>query len=168
LGRKVGIGGTILLALTAIGVTIPGAEGLAPVQRQDALTAARFSSTIDGHEIASFTELQGVTTSVDVPSVTGGEQAGPTIKTVDIVLRRGLSHDLAMWAWHEAVMLGGLTARRSATIVMYSETGSPVARFELENAWPKKIEVGTLKTGASEVLMETVTVTAEQIGRVAI
>ena len=31
----------------------------------DALTAARFSITIDGYEIASFSELQGITTEVE-------------------------------------------------------------------------------------------------------
>ena len=32
-----------------------------------------------------------------------------------------------------------------------------MARYRLENAWPSEIEVSTLKAGASEVLMETVT-----------
>ena len=39
--------------------------GLGPEQPHDALTAARFSITIDGYEIASFSELQGITTEVE-------------------------------------------------------------------------------------------------------
>jgi hypothetical protein len=41
------------------------ASGLGSEQPHDALTAARFSITIDGYEIASFSELQGITTEVE-------------------------------------------------------------------------------------------------------
>ena len=37
----------------------------------------------------------------------------------------------------------------------------------MEHAWPAKIEIGALKAGASEVLMETVTFVCEHIQRVA-
>ncbi len=45
--------------------------------------------------------------------------------------------------------------------------GKPVARYLFENAWPAKIELGAVKAGAGEVLMETVTLTAESLQRVA-
>ncbi len=48
-------------------------------------------------------------------------------------------------------------AQKEATLVMFDAAGAPAARYHLENAWPSKIEVSTLKTGASEVLMETMT-----------
>jgi phage tail-like protein len=51
---------------------------------------------------------------------------------------------------------------------MYQADGKPVARYHLEMAWPSKIEIGALKAGASEVLMETVTIVAEHIQRVAV
>src|SRR5438309_1279543 len=41
------------------------AGGLGPSQPNDALTAARFSITIDGYEIAQFSELSGITTEVE-------------------------------------------------------------------------------------------------------
>jgi hypothetical protein len=37
----------------------------------------------------------------------------------------------------------------------------------MEHAWPAKIEIGALKAGASEVLMETVTIVCESLQRVA-
>jgi hypothetical protein len=46
-------------------------------------------------------------------------------------------------------------ARKSASLVMYDTSGSPVARYHLENAWPAKVEIGGLRADASEVLMET-------------
>ncbi len=50
---------------------------------------------------------------------------------------------------------------------MFNSGGRPVARYFLANAWPSKIELSALKAGASEALMETVTLTAESIQRVA-
>ena len=57
-------------------------------------------------------------------------------------------------------------ARKNASLVMYDYEGKPVARYHLTNAWPSKIEIGALKAGASEVLIETVTIVAERIERV--
>ena len=49
---------------------------------------------------------------------------------------------------------------------MYNTKGDPVARYHLTNAWPSKLEIGGLKAGSSEVLMETVTIVCERIERV--
>jgi phage tail-like protein len=141
---------------------------------QDALTAARFSITIDGHEIAAFSELQGIVSQVEpVDSTTAndarlkklpGKRVPPTV-----TLTRGMNNSLELWAWHEAVVLGDIAAaRKSCSLVMYQTDGRPVARYHLEMAWPSKIEIGALKAGASEVLMETVTIVAEHIQRVAV
>jgi phage tail-like protein len=50
---------------------------------------------------------------------------------------------------------------------MFNSEGKPVAKYWLEKAWPSKMELAGLKAGASEVLMETVTLTCEYIQRVA-
>jgi phage tail-like protein len=141
----------------------------------EAITASRFSITIDGYEIAAFSELQGITTSVDVVdfrqssdkevmiSKMPGSHTPPTV-----VLKRGKSNSMELWSWHEAVLAGDMAAaRKSCSLVMYNTDGKPVARYHMENAWPAKIEIGGLKAGASEVLMESVTVVCEHIQRVA-
>lgn len=151
------------------------AIGLGPSQPNDALTAARFSVTIDGYEIASFSELAGITTEVkpvDFLESTDkevifkklpGQRTPPTI-----VLKRGKNAGMELWAWHEAVLNGDIVAaRKSASLVMYNTDGKPVARYHMEHAWPAKIEIGALKAGASEVLMETVTIVCESLQRVA-
>ena len=74
-----------------------------------------------------------------------------------------------MAAWHELVLLGDIAAaRRNVSIIAYGADGKPVARYNLTAAWPSKVEIGTLKAGASEALMETVTMTCEFIQRVAV
>jgi phage tail-like protein len=150
------------------------ATGLSSQQPHDALTAARFSITIDGYEIASFSELQGITTEVEpvdflestdkevIFKKLPGKAKPPTIK-----LSRGKNASMELWAWHEAVLQGNIVAaRKSCSLIMYNYDGAPVARYHLEQAWPSKLEVGGLKAGASEVLMETVTIVCEHIQRV--
>jgi len=102
--------------------------------------AARFSVTIDGVEVASFSQL---------------EQVAPG----RIVLQHGVTtRSSSLWAWHEAVLQGDiLAARKSAAIVMYDPAGTPVARYHLELAWPSKLEIGGLKAGANEVGIESIT-----------
>ncbi len=142
---------------------------------QDAITAARFSITIDGYEIASFSELQGITTSVEVVDQMESSDKEIILKKLPgkrnpptIVLKRGKNTSMELWTWHEAVLGGDMmTARRSCSLVMYAADGKPVARYHMEHAWPAKIEIGALKAGASEVLMETVTLVCEHIQRVA-
>ena len=51
---------------------------------------------------------------------------------------------------------------RARSLVMYNYDGKPVARYHLENAWPSKMEIGALKAGSTEVLMETVTIVCER------
>ncbi len=141
----------------------------------ETITAAKFSVTIDGYEIAAFSELQGITTSVEIVDFMESSDREVILKKLpgrcnppEIKLKRGKTNSMELWAWHEAVLTGDMAAaRRSASLVMYDSTGKPVARYHLENAWPAKIEIGGMKAGASEALMEQVTITCESIQRVA-
>ena len=146
--------------------------GLAP---GDAITASRFSIVIDGYQIASFAELIGITTEVEPVELLESTDKEVTMKKLPgkkkpptLTLKRGKNQSMELWMWHEAVLQGDImAARKSASLVMYATDGTAVARYYLENAWPSKLEVGALKAGASEVLMETVTIVCEHIQRVA-
>jgi phage tail-like protein len=151
-----------VLASVAAGASKPAAEP------NDALTAARFSLTIDGVEIAAFSELAGITSEVEAPAAESTLKKLPGKRTPPTVtLKRGMTKNVELWAWHEAVLAGGPAAAKDATLVMYDTNGKPVARYHLEHAWPSKLEIGALKAGAGEVLYETVTITAENIQRLA-
>ena len=139
-----------------------------------AITAARFSITIDGYEIASFSELQGIKTEIKTVDFTeSGEKGLIQMKMpgnpelASLTFKRGQTNSMDMWAWHEAARLGQMDqARKSCSLVMYDAAGKPVARYHLENAWVPKIEIGALKAGSSEVLMETVTLNCDHLQRV--
>jgi phage tail-like protein len=134
----------------------------------DAIAAARFSLTIDGVEIAQFSELVGITSEVEPDDLAGlllkrlpGKRKPPTI-----TLRRAMTSDTRLASWHESGRDAKATeVRKAASLVMYNPAGEPVARYHLENAWVPKIEIGALKAGTSEVLYETVTISGDTIQR---
>jgi len=148
--------------------------GLGPQQPNDAITASRFSLTIDGVEIAQFSELTGITTEVEPVDFLESSEKEVIFKKLPgkrkpphVTLKRGKNNSMELWAWHEAVLSGDIVAaRKSCSLVMYNFDGSPVARYHLLEAWPCKLEVGALKAGQSEVLMESVTIVCEHIQRV--
>jgi phage tail-like protein len=141
----------------------------------DALTAARFSLTVDSVEIAQFSELAGINSEVEPVELL--ETSGDKMflkklpgkrKPPTVTLKRGKNKDMGIFAWHQSVVEGQLAAaRRSCTLTMYATDGTPTAKYYLESAWPSKVEISALKAGASEVLYETVTLTCEDIQRVA-
>jgi phage tail-like protein len=141
----------------------------------DAITASRFAIIIDGYQIASFAELVGITTEVEPVELLQSTEKEVTMKKLPgktkpptLTLKRGKNKSMELWLWHEAVLTGDIiAARKSCSLVMYATDGTPVARYHLEMAWPSKLEIGGLKAGASEVLMETVTLVCEHIQRVA-
>ena len=153
----------LLVALATMPVSAATADGSG-----SAITASRFSITIDGVEIASFSELVGITTEVkEIEFVESGDEVS---KTLQVTLRRALTRNTEMSAWHEMVILGDVAAaRKDAMLTALSDSGAPVLRYKLTGAWPSKIEIGSLKdkSGAT-VLMETVTLTCEFIQRVSI
>ena len=142
----------------------------------DPLTAARFALVIDGTEIATFTELQGLTSEVEVAEYSATSDKEVVLKRLpgkakppSVTLKGWYDDTPTLWAWHVAARSQGLTvARQSCALVMFGADGKPVARYHLEGAWPSKIEIAGLKAGATERLQQTVTLVAEAIQRVAI
>ena len=144
-------------------------------QPADVITANRFAIVIDGYEIAVFAELSGIIAegeqseywetsgdAIAVNKLPGGSKPAP------VTLKRGMRGSQELWSWHEAARQGTMgAARRSCSIIMYSAEGKPVGKYWLENAWPSQMDLAGLKAGASEALIETVTLTCDYIQRVA-
>ncbi|WP_188316761.1 phage tail protein [Solihabitans fulvus] len=149
--------------------------GLGANQPNDAITAARFSITIDGYEIAQFSELTGIVTEVVPVDFMESSEKEVIFKKLPgnrkpptITLKRGKNTGMELWAWHQSVLNGDIVAaRKSCSLVMYNSDGRPVARYHLSNAWPAKIEIGALKAGSNEVLTESVVIVCENLERVA-
>jgi phage tail-like protein len=149
------------------------AKGL-PNLPTDALASYTFSIEVDRTEIAQFSEVSGIASEVDVIQVKENNAMGLILhavpgarKPATLTLKRAKNASQDLWKWHEAALNGKLgDARRNGSIVLKSYDGAEVARYNFENAWPSKVETGSLKAGSNEVLMETVTMQAENIERV--
>lgn len=145
-------------------------------QNSTPITAARFSITVDGYEIASFSELQGVKTELRTTEfIESGERglvqtnipANPVLAT--ITFKRAQTTDPQMWVWHESARLGEMgAARKSASLNMMGPNNEIIAKYHMENAWPSKIELGALRAGSSDVLTETITIVCDHLQRVAL
>jgi phage tail-like protein len=151
---------------------VSSSQGAAGKRTEDAQAVARFAIIIDGRTIASFSELGGLTSGIDPSDLTlvaegrNTQLALPGRRTPPaITLQRGMTSDRELWDWHEAVFADA-SARKDAQLVMYGADGTPVARYFIENAWPSKLEIGSLKAGSSEVLVEAVTIVSEHIRRI--
>jgi phage tail-like protein len=139
----------------------------------DALTVARLVLTIEGVEIAQFSDLLELSSGADPselpsgPAKKGGSAKKLPGKRVPptVTLKRGMSSDLGLFAWHGDA-LSRRAARKDAVLTLYDVQGRPVARYHLKSAWPAKIVVGGEKAGASQLLFETVTLTGDAIERV--
>ena len=140
-----------------------------------ALTAARFVLTIEGAEVAQFSDLVALSSGVDPSDLTlgpaqkgraagarklPGKQTPPTV-----TLKRAQSSDLGLFAWQRD-SLSRRAARKDAVLLMFDVQGRPVARYHLESAWPARIVVDGEKAGVSTVLFETVTLVCDAIERV--
>jgi phage tail-like protein len=136
----------------------------------DALTAARYSLSVDGLAVAQFSDLIEISSGVDLSDLElGPNQRRNALKQTlpTVALSRGQTNDLSLATWHHDA-LADATARRDAVLTVYSTAGLAVAKYHLENAWPARIEVTGVKAGATEVLFETVRFACEDIERVAL
>ena len=170
--------GGVILAAAAFGAWTSASQGASGTPPTSApLSAARFEISIDGHSLALFSEVEGIVSGIDPAELElatrgrkktelklPGKRTPPTV-----TLKRGMTRSLELAAWHELVLAGDMAAaRKDVTLTMYSTTGDPVARYNLTDAWPAKLEISALSAGASEVLFETVTLVAESVRRVSV
>ncbi|MFQ3562222.1 phage tail protein [Streptomyces gramineus] len=131
-----------------------------------AITAARFMVQFDGMRPAYFSELTGITTEVEPTEyIAAGARDGRIVHTKQfgktkpptVTLRRGVDGDASIWAWHEMVRSGTAVARMTGSLILQDANGKTKAHYRMADAWPSRIEVGNLRAGASEVVLETVT-----------
>jgi phage tail-like protein len=139
------------------------------------MSASTFVIQVDGVNVATFSELAGINTEVEpVEYISTGpegiihtKQFGKT-KPPSVTLKRGLDSESKMWAWHQAVLRGDPTARKTCSLQLFAaaaspRSGTPIITYLLENAWPSKLEIGGMKAGSSEVVTETVVLHCDQI-----
>ena len=132
---------------------------------------SRWDLTIDGFTMAIFSDLVVISSVATIPAGPPPplETVAPNPHTCTIALRRQLTRNIELAAWHELVILGDVAAaRRSFSLTAYDLRGMPMVRYHVTDGYPTKLEVEGLKAGASEVLFENVTFACEFVQRVSV
>jgi phage tail-like protein len=137
---------------------------------EDALGNYAWQVEIDGVTMAQFKEVSGLSSEVQVIEHKENKPGGiPVIKKLpgarkwgDVTLKRGKTDDPGWWKWIKEVQEGKIDgARRNASIVLYDYERGEKARYNLLNAWPSKVSIGSLQAGGSEVAVEDCTIVHE-------
>lgn len=160
------------LTLAGLTTVLAGAA-FAPLGSGDSSTSfAGMRITIDGVEGAVFTRCLGLGTetavvqqNVAAPNGTTRTVLTPGNSTAGrIVCERGVTSDLTLSAWRDAVISGDMTAaRKNVTFQLFDATGQTVGRWNVQNAWPSELTHHFSGTTGREI----VTFVAESTTRVA-
>lgn len=99
----------------------------------------------------------GVTHIYKIPGVT---------RWTNIVLKRGVTDSMDVWAWRKQVEEGKVNeARKNGSIIMYDQTNTEVARWNFENGWPSKISGPNLDASTNEIAIEELEIAHEKLVR---
>ena len=139
----------------------------------DSSVGHSFGLEFDGVMIKSISEVSGLKLEQDVIELKqNSPQDGKFMikklpgrpKAGEVTLSRGLTDDRSFQDWVQKSQFGQMAnARKGGSIIVFDFEGAPIKRYKLTNAWPKSLEVGTLKAGDTSVLTEKLVITYEKI-----
>lgn len=131
-----------------------------------------FGLEVDGVVINQITEVSGLKMEQDVIELKQNTKDGKYIikklpgrpKAGEVTLTRGLTSDNSFEQWVKSSQFGKMSdARKGGAIIVYDYEGQAIKRYKLTNAWPKSLEIGSLKAGDTSVLTEKLVITYEQM-----
>ena len=170
--------GTILSALL-LGVMTAGyllLPAFAERERpKDARAGYYFVLDVPGRMQGFFTEVSGIGSENEVlehkvVDETGREMVVKIpgrLRFPDMTLRRGITSNLDFWTWRKMVEDGDYEgARVNGSITMYDPYQMPVAQWNFENAWPKKITGPQPKSDSEPLGLEELVLVYEYMERV--
>jgi phage tail-like protein len=136
----------------------------------DSSVGHSFGLEVDGVVIKQISEVSGLKMEQDVIELKQNTADGKYVikklpgrfKAGEITLTRGLTGDTSFEKWIKDSRFGKMgEARKGGAIMVYDFEGNALKRYKLENAWPKSLEIGSLKAGDTSVLTEKLVVTYE-------
>src|SRR3954451_22419149 len=138
----------------------------------DSLVGHSFGLQFDGITIKAITEVSGLKMEQDAIELKENTADGKySIKKLpgrwkagECTLTRGLTGDKGFEQWIKDSPLGKVgDVRKGGSIVVYDYEGTEIKRYNLTNAWPKSLEIGTLKAGDTSFLTEKLVLTYERL-----
>lgn len=138
----------------------------------ETLVAMRWALECDGMTDAVFKEVSGLDSENQVVEVTHAGPKGTTtiykipgnVKYSNIVFRRGLTDNKALYNWRKLVEDGKIQeARKNGTITMYAPDQSVVARYHFFNGWPCKLKGPQLDATKNEMVIEEMELCVDKV-----
>jgi phage tail-like protein len=136
----------------------------------DSSVGHSFGLEFDGVMIKQITEISGLKIEQDVVELKQNTNDGKYMvkklpgrpKAGEVTLTRGLTGDNSFEKWVKDSQFGKMgAARKGGAIIVFDFEGAAIKRYKLTNAWPKTLEIGSLKAGDTSVLTEKLTLTHE-------
>jgi len=143
-----------------------------PLPDFDSSVGHSFGLEFDGVVIKQISEVSGLKFEQDVIELKQNTPDGKYVikklpgrpKAGEVTLTRGLTGDKSFQDWVQKSQFGKMgDARKGGAIIVYDYEGAAIKRYKLTNAWPKTLEIGSLKAGDTSVLTEKIVVTYERI-----
>ncbi len=134
------------------------------------LPAFYFSVEITDVPTMSFKEISGLDAETEFIEYRNGDSSTfskikmPGLqKNSNITLKKGMFvSDTKFWDWYKEIKLNTVK-RRTVTIKLLDESGSPVMTWVATNAWPTKVSVDGFKSDGNEVAIETLELAHEGV-----
>lgn len=138
----------------------------------DTAVGHSFGIEVDGVVIKQISEVSGLKLEQDVIELKQNTSDGKFMikklpgrpKAGEVTLTRGLTGDQSFEKWVKDSQFGKMgNVRKGGAVIVYDFEGNAIKRYKMTNAWPKSLEIGSLKAGDTSVLTEKLVVTFEQI-----
>jgi phage tail-like protein len=143
-----------------------------PLPDLDSSVGHSFGLEVDGVVIKQISEVSGLKMEQDVIELKQNTPDGKYVikklpgrpKAGEITLTRGLTGDQSFEKWAKDSQFGKMgDARKGGAIIVFDFEGTAIKRYKLTNAWPKSLEIGSMKAGDTSVLTEKLVLTCEAI-----
>jgi len=154
------------------------------IGRQSAMPKGNRTSTLSNATFkienlgksALFSELVGISSEVEMAEYMEVGEKGPMFgrfvgkaKPPTVTLKRSMStgpDTTWIWAWHALARTGSADAYRDSTLSLYGAGADPstaLKSYQLLNAVAAKVEIGGVKAGGTEVVIQTLTIQCDEI-----
>lgn len=140
-------------------------------QVQDPYVGFNFLVELDNIARASFQEVSGMDSTVDVTehreggwNITPRRYPGQT-KHSNLVLKWGTAADTELHDWHRDVVKGKIS-RRNGSVVLLDRQGAEVARWDFVRAWPTRYAISGFNAESNDIAIETLELVHEGLERV--
>ena len=143
-----------------------------PLPDLDSSVGHSFGIEVDGVVIKQISEVSGLKMEQDVIELKQNTADGKYVikklpgrfKAGEVTLTRGLTEDTSFEKWIKDSQFGKMKdSRKGGSIIVFDYEGSEIKRYKFTGAWPKSLEIGTLKAGDTSVLTEKLVLTYERL-----